>query len=83
MWSYVGKLEKFTQWYHIPTGDFWIDPNDGVPDDAVKVHCDFSFNATCLYANNEKKVYMLNITELPFFWKKQTHDLFSLSMVCV
>lgn len=39
-----------------PTGEFWVDPNEGITEDAIKVYCDFSFNATCLYSSKEKKV---------------------------
>lgn len=33
-----------------------MDPNEGVPEDAISVYCDFSFNATCLFSNEERKV---------------------------
>lgn len=42
-------------------GEYWIDPNEGVPEDAIKVYCNFSFNATCLYSSNGKKV-MFDLT---------------------
>lgn len=38
------------------SGVFWVDPNEGVPEDAMSVYCDFSFNATCLFSNEERKV---------------------------
>lgn len=42
---------------NISTGEFWVDPNEGITEDAIKVYCDFSFNATCLYSSKEKKVF--------------------------
>ena len=41
----------------LSTGEFWVDPNEGITEDAIKVYCDFSFNATCLYSSKEKKVF--------------------------
>ena len=35
-------------------GYYWIDPNEGPPDDAVKVYCDFALRATCIYPNKSK-----------------------------
>ena len=37
-------------------GNYWIDPNEGIPDDAVYVFCDFEINATCIYPQNKTKV---------------------------
>lgn len=36
------------------SGYYWIDPNEGPADDAVKVYCDFAFNATCVYPDRSK-----------------------------
>ena len=35
-------------------GYYWIDPNDGPVYDAIRVFCDFAFNATCIYPNRSK-----------------------------
>lgn len=40
------------------SGEFWVDPNEGVPEDAINVYCDFSFNATCLFSSKEKKPFV-------------------------
>ena len=68
-------------------GEYWIDPNEGVPEDAIKVYCNFSFNATCLYSSNGKKV-MVDLTVRIFLVQKRAkpidennlHRNFSLSM---
>lgn len=52
-WSKIFDKQKKI----ISTGEFWVDPNEGVTEDAIKVYCDFSFNATCLYSSKEKKVF--------------------------
>ena len=41
------------------SGEFWVDPNEGAPEDAIQAYCDFSFNATCLYSSRESKVTLL------------------------
>ncbi len=32
-------------------GDYWIDPNGGVPNDAVLARCLFESSATCILPN--------------------------------
>jgi len=39
---------------NVTNGHFWIDPNEGPPDDAVEVYCDFTFSATCIYPDKTK-----------------------------
>lgn len=43
-------------------GYYWIDPNEGPADDAVKVYCDFTFNATCVYPDRSKVRFRLTRT---------------------
>ena len=43
--------KKFLDYFQ---GYYWIDPNEGPPDDAVKVYCDFPLSATCIYPNKSK-----------------------------
>lgn len=43
-------------------GYYWIDPNEGPADDAVKVFCDFTFNATCVYPDRSKVRFGLTRT---------------------
>lgn len=39
---------------NVTNGYYWIDPNDGPVYDAIRVFCDFAFNATCIYPNRSK-----------------------------
>lgn len=34
-----------------PTGDYWIDPNQGCTLDAMKVFCNMETGETCVYPN--------------------------------
>lgn len=34
-------------------GFYWIDPNQGCINDAIKVFCDFTTRETCIYAHPE------------------------------
>ena len=37
-------------------GIYWIDPNGGIGNDAIKVYCEFHTNASCLYPGEESQV---------------------------
>lgn len=43
-------------------GDYWIDPNSGVPNDAVLVHCVFESSATCFMPNNLKVKSVIDLS---------------------
>lgn len=34
-----------------PVGEFWVDPNQGSAEDAIKVHCNMDTGETCIAAN--------------------------------
>ena len=51
------------------SGYYWIDPNEGPADDAVKVYCDFAFNATCVYPDRSKVRLRLTRTLSKIFGK--------------
>jgi len=36
----------------LKNGEYWIDPNEGIPDDAVTVYCNFETNSTCIYPSS-------------------------------
>ena len=53
----IGKricFEGYKKFLEFFQGYYWIDPNEGPPDDAVKVYCDFALSATCIYPNKSK-----------------------------
>lgn len=33
-----------------PNGEYWVDPNEGTANDAIKVYCDFDTEETCVMA---------------------------------
>ncbi|XP_078355413.1 collagen alpha-2(I) chain-like [Oculina patagonica] len=41
----------------LPSGFYWIDPNDGIPDDAIRVHCDHFTHSSCLYPQNKTEPF--------------------------
>ena len=47
-------------------GEYWIDPNEGVSDDAIKVFCHFGANASCFYPHRDGKVS--NFVRLRRLW---------------
>ena len=36
-----------------PSGEYWVDPNAGDPNDAILVYCDMAKRATCIYPKPE------------------------------
>lgn len=50
-------------------GSYWIDPNDGLPNDAIKVRCEYHTKSTCLYpVNNSEVISVLFFWVLGFFF---------------
>ena len=43
------KTNDLTKWLS-PTGEYWVDPNEGSANDAIKVYCDFETEETCVMA---------------------------------
>lgn len=39
---------------HLKSGEFWVDPNGGKPDDAIKVHCNIEQRSTCILPEKSK-----------------------------
>ena len=36
------------------TGNYWLDPNGGIPNDAFEAFCDFDANSTCLFPSRHQ-----------------------------
>ena len=62
-------FQKYRNVHHLPQhrfivmvkylfilGLYWIDPNGGITNDAIKVYCEFHTNASCLYPGEESQV---------------------------
>lgn len=45
-------------------GFYWIDPNEGIPNDAIKVHCDEYTLSSCLYPYNKAEVHCYFVCSL-------------------
>lgn len=43
----------FVGFFWLLVGFYWIDPNQGCINDAIKVFCDFTTRETCIYAHPE------------------------------
>jgi len=41
----------------LPSGFYWIDPNGGLPNDAVKARCEHRTNSTCLYPTSNSQAF--------------------------
>lgn len=48
-------MQHFDGVFFLPllVGFYWIDPNQGCMNDAIKVFCDFTTRETCIYAHPE------------------------------
>ena len=44
----------------LSSGFYWIDPNDGIPDDAIRVQCDHFTHSSCLFPQNKTEVMRRN-----------------------
>ncbi|RMX56377.1 hypothetical protein pdam_00004425, partial [Pocillopora damicornis] len=41
----------------LPSGFYWIDPNDGLPNDAIRVRCEQPSYSTCLYPKSDSETF--------------------------
>lgn len=44
--------ELFKTWKHLPSGDYFIDPNEGSPADAILANCNKETKETCVKTDN-------------------------------
>ncbi|XP_022779253.1 collagen alpha-2(I) chain-like, partial [Stylophora pistillata] len=42
----------------LKSGLYWIDPNGGITNDAIKVYCEFQTNGSCLYPGQENQPFV-------------------------
>lgn len=50
----MGCHNQHQEHKELKNGHYWIDPNEGAPDDAVLVFCDFDNEASCIYPKTAK-----------------------------
>lgn len=58
----------------LPTGDYWIDPNEGDKNDAILVHCDMSKKATCIKSQPQRSKNINHIGDDHEMWLSEVHD---------
>lgn len=77
----------------LPSGDYWIDPNEGDRKDAILVHCDMPKRATCVrsqparsnnieYVGDEKEIWLSEVHNgMKLTYKAESNQLTHLQML--
>lgn len=52
----------------LPSGDYWMDPNEGDIRDAILVHCDMTTTATCIYPQPNRTPEITYVGEEQEIW---------------
>lgn len=77
----------------LPSGDYWIDPNEGDRKDAILVHCDVAKRATCVrsqplrsnniqYVGDEKEIWLSEVHNgMKLTYKADSNQLTHLQML--
>lgn len=58
----------------LPSGDYWIDPNEGDRKDAILVFCDMSKKATCIRSQPVRSNNIEYVGEEREIWLSEVHD---------
>lgn len=58
----------------LPSGDYWIDPNDGDRTDAILVHCDMPKRATCVRSQPKRSKNIHYVGEENEIWLSEVHN---------
>lgn len=58
----------------LPSGDYWIDPNEGDKRDAILVHCDMAKKATCVRSQPNRSNNIKYVGEEREIWLSDVHD---------
>lgn len=72
---FIFSLHHFDSLCTCPSGFYWIDPNQGCMNDAIKVFCDFTTRETCIYAHPEsiaKKNWYRSTESMKHVWFGET-----------
>lgn len=68
--NYPGKTcrDIWAAYPDSPSGEYWVDPNEGDIKDAVLVHCDMEKKATCILPSPSKSDEIKSYGEKPENW---------------
>lgn len=58
----------------LPSGDYWIDPNEGDKKDAILVHCDMPTKATCVRSQPQRSNNIEYVGEDREIWLSEVHN---------
>ena len=49
-------------------GNYWLDPNEGAPEDALLVYCDLEKKSSCIFPVTPKVFYRIEEIEVVKCW---------------
>lgn len=58
----------------LPSGDYWIDPNEGDRKDAILVHCDMPKRATCVRSQPGRSKNIEYVGDESEIWLSEVHN---------
>lgn len=58
----------------LPSGDYWIDPNEGDRKDAILVHCDMPKRATCVRSQPKRSNNIQYVGDEKEIWLSEVHN---------
>jgi hypothetical protein len=65
----------------LPSGDYWVDPNEGDVRDAILVHCNMANKATCLYPQPTRTPEITYIGEEQEIWVTEVEGGMKVSII--
>lgn len=65
----------------LPSGDYWMDPNEGDVQDAILVHCDMTTTATCLYPQPNRTPEITYVGEEQEIWVTEVEGGMKVSII--
>lgn len=58
----------------LPSGDYWLDPNEGDRNDAILAHCDMSKKATCIRSQPQRSKDINYVGDEHEMWLSEVHN---------
>lgn len=65
----------------LPSGDYWVDPNEGDVRDAILVYCNMVNKATCLYPQPNRTPEITYIGEEQEIWVTEVEGGMKVSII--